>query len=62
MLLLTQSALLSETLGNTVILRGGKEQLILTKQLPKVNDDQAVKEAGMPEDVIQLVEDTIKGK
>ena len=42
--------------GNTVILRGGKEA-INSKTIAKVMR-QAVKEAGMPEDVIQLVEDT----
>ena len=43
--------------GNTVILRGGKEAFISNKTIAKVMR-QAVKEAGMPEDVIQLVEDT----
>ena len=43
--------------GNTVILRGGKEAINSNKTVAKVMR-QAVKEAGMPEDVIQLVEDT----
>lgn len=43
--------------GNTVILRGGKEAINSNKTIAKVMH-QAVKEAGMPEDVIQLVEDT----
>ena len=43
--------------GNTVILRGGKEAINSNKTIAKVRR-QAVKEAGMPEDVIQLVEDT----
>lgn len=43
--------------GNTVILRGGKEAINSNKTIDKVMR-QAVKEAGMPEDVIQLVEDT----
>lgn len=43
--------------GNTVILRGGKEAINSNKTIVKVMR-QAVKEAGMPEDVIQLVEDT----
>ena len=43
--------------GNTVILRGGKEAINSNKTNAKVMR-QAVKEAGMPEDVIQLVEDT----
>jgi glutamate-5-semialdehyde dehydrogenase len=43
--------------GNTVILRGGKEAINSNKTISKVMR-QAVKEAGMPEDVIQLVEDT----
>lgn len=43
--------------GNTVILRGGKEAINSNKIIAKVMR-QAVKEAGMPEDVIQLVEDT----
>ena len=43
--------------GNTVILRGGKEAINTNKTIAKVMR-QAVKEAGMPEDVIQLVEDT----
>ena len=43
--------------GNTVILRGGKEAINSNKTIAKVMR-QAVKEAGMPEDVIQLVEDT----
>ena len=42
---------------NTVILRGGKEAINSNKTIAKVMR-QAVKEAGMPEDVIQLVEDT----
>lgn len=42
--------------GNTVILRGGKEAINSNKTIAKVMR-QAVKEAGMPEDVIQLVED-----
>ena len=43
--------------GNTVILRGGKEAINSNKTIAKVMR-QAVKEAVMPEDVIQLVEDT----
>lgn len=43
--------------GNTVILRGGKEAINSNKTIAKVMR-QAVKDAGMPEDVIQLVEDT----
>ena len=43
--------------GNTVILRGGKKAINSNKTIAKVMR-QAVKEAGMPEDVIQLVEDT----
>ena len=43
--------------GDTVILRGGKEAINSNKTIAKVMR-QAVKEAGMPEDVIQLVEDT----
>lgn len=43
--------------GNTVILRGGKEAINSNKTIAKVMR-QAVKEAGMTEDVIQLVEDT----
>ena len=43
--------------GNTVILRGGKEAINSNKTIAKVMR-QAVTEAGMPEDVIQLVEDT----
>lgn len=43
--------------GNTVILRGGKEAINSNKTIAKVMR-QTVKEAGMPEDVIQLVEDT----
>lgn len=43
--------------GNTVILRGGKEAINSNKTIAKVMR-QAVKEAGMPEDVIQLVGDT----
>ena len=43
--------------GNPVILRGGKEAINSNKTIAKVMR-QAVKEAGMPEDVIQLVEDT----
>ena len=45
--------------GNTVILRGGKEAINSNKPIAKVMR-QAVKEAGMPEDVIQLVEDTTR--
>lgn len=45
--------------GNTVILRGGKEAINSNKTIAKVMR-QAVKEAGMPEDVIQLVEDTAR--
>lgn len=43
--------------GNTVILRGGKEAINSNKTIAKVMR-QAVKKSGMPEDVIQLVEDT----
>ena len=42
---------------NTVFLRGGTEAINSNKTIAKVMR-QAVKEAGMPEDVIQLVEDT----
>ena len=38
-------------------MRGGKEAINSNKTIAKVMR-QAVKEAGMPEDVIQLVEDT----
>ncbi len=43
--------------GNSVILRGGKEAINSNKVIANVMRD-AVREAGMPEDVIQLVEDT----
>lgn len=43
--------------GNTVILRGGKEAINSNKVIANVMRG-AVKEAGMPENVIQLVEDT----
>lgn len=43
--------------GNTVILRGGKEAINSNRIIAKVMRE-AVKEAGMPEDVIQLVQDT----
>ena len=43
--------------GNTVILRGGKEAIHSNKIIAQIMRD-AVKEAGMPEDVIQLVQDT----
>lgn len=43
--------------GNAVILRGGKEAIHSNKIIAQIMRD-AVKEAGMPEDVIQLVEDT----
>ena len=43
--------------GNTVILRGGKEAINSNKIIAKIMRE-AVKESGMPEDVIQLVEDT----
>lgn len=43
--------------GNTVILRGGKEAIHSNVVIAKVMRD-AVEKAGMPKDVIQLVEDT----
>ena len=43
--------------GNAVILRGGKEAINSNKCLAEVMRG-AVKKAGLPEDVIQLVEDT----
>lgn len=43
--------------GNTVILRGGKEAIHSNKVIARIMRD-AVKTAGMPEDVIQLVQDT----
>lgn len=43
--------------GNTVILRGGKEAINSNKVIADIMR-QAVEEAGMPKDVIQLVEDT----
>lgn len=43
--------------GNTVILRGGKEAIHSNKIIAQIMRD-AVKETGMPEDVIQLVQDT----
>lgn len=43
--------------GNTVILRGGKEAINSNKVIAEIMRE-AVKEAGMPEDVIQLVDDT----
>lgn len=43
--------------GNTIILRGGKEAINSNKVIANVMRG-AVKEAGMPENVIQLVEDT----
>jgi glutamate-5-semialdehyde dehydrogenase len=43
--------------GNTVILRGGKEAINSNKAITKIMRE-AVKKAGMPEDIIQLVEDT----
>lgn len=43
--------------GNTVILRGGKEAINSNKVIAEIMRE-AVKEAGMPEDVIQLVGDT----
>ncbi len=43
--------------GNTVILRGGKEAIHSNKIIAQIMR-RAVKEAGMPEDVIQLVQDT----
>lgn len=43
--------------GNTVILRGGKEAINSNKIIADIMRD-AVEEAGMPRDVIQLVEDT----
>lgn len=53
----SDAAVLCLKSGNTVILRGGKEAINSNKTIAKVMR-QAVKEAGMPEDVIQLVEDT----
>lgn len=43
--------------GNTVILRGGKEAINSNMIIAQIMRD-AVKEAGMPKDVIQLVTDT----
>ena len=43
--------------GNTVILRGGKEAINSNKIIAQIMRE-AVKEAGMPKDVIQLVTDT----
>lgn len=43
--------------GNTVILRGGKEAINSNRIIAEIMRD-AVKESGMPEDVIQLVQDT----
>lgn len=43
--------------GNTVILRGGKEAIHSNMIIAKIMRD-AVESAGMPRDVIQLVEDT----
>ena len=43
--------------GNTVILRGGKEAINSNKIIASIMR-KAVKEAGFPEDVIQLVQDT----
>lgn len=43
--------------GNTVILRGGKEAINSNKIIAEIMRG-AVREAGMPEDVIQLVQDT----
>ena len=53
----SDAAALCKRSGNNVILRGGKEAINSNKTIAKVMR-QAVKEAGMPEDVIQLVEDT----
>ena len=43
--------------GNTVILRGGKEAICSNKAMARVMR-QALSRAGLPEDCIQLVEDT----
>lgn len=43
--------------GNTVILRGGKEAINSNKAMTEIMRD-ALKRAGLPEDCIQLVEDT----
>ena len=43
--------------GNTVILRGGKEAINSNMAMTKIMR-QALKKAGLPEDCIQLVEDT----
>lgn len=43
--------------GNTVILRGGKEAIHSNKIIAQIMRD-AVKKTGMPEDIIQLVQDT----
>lgn len=45
--------------GNTVILRGGKEAINSNIAIAKVMRE-AVKQAGLPEDVIQLVENTTR--
>lgn len=45
--------------GNTVILRGGKEAIHSNKIIAQIMRD-AVKKAGMPEDIIQLVQDTTR--
>lgn len=45
--------------GNAVILRGGKEAIHSNRQIAQVMRT-AVKEAGLPEDCIQLVQDTTR--
>lgn len=45
--------------GNAVILRGGKEAIYSNRQIAQVMRT-AVKEAGLPEDCIQLVQDTTR--
>lgn len=45
--------------GNAVILRGGKEAINSNRRIAQVMRD-AVREAGLPEDCIQLVQDTTR--
>lgn len=45
--------------GNAVILRGGKEAINSNRRITQVMRD-AVREAGLPEDCIQLVQDTTR--
>ena len=43
--------------GNTVILKGGKEAINSNKKLAEIMRE-AIKSAGLPEDAVQLIEDT----